>query len=110
MLVPVVVRDAGDAFELVAGFHRVAAARSLGLAEVPVVVRDAVTEDADRAVENILSCRRRHDRIYADPVVMPTSRRQRLLPGGAPARDVGISASRGKSEAAAAAWVVAVRP
>src|SRR4051812_22215330 len=53
MLVPVVVRDAGDAFELVAGFHRIAAARSLGLAEVPVVVRDAQTEDADRAVENI---------------------------------------------------------
>src|SRR4051794_10586872 len=53
MLVPVVVRDAGDGFELVAGFHRIAAARSLGLAEVPVVVRDAETEDADRAVENI---------------------------------------------------------
>lgn len=53
MLVPVVVRDAGDAFELVAGFHRVAAARSLGLAEVPVVVRDADTEAADRAVENV---------------------------------------------------------
>src|SRR5215213_10007945 len=53
MLVPVVVRDAGDEFELVAGFHRVAAARSLDLPEVPVVVRDAVTEDADRAVENI---------------------------------------------------------
>jgi ParB/RepB/Spo0J family partition protein len=53
MLVPVVVRDAGDGFELVAGFHRIAAAKSLGLAEVPVVVRDAETEDADRAVENI---------------------------------------------------------
>ena len=53
MLVPVVVRDDGDGFELVAGFHRIAAARSLGLAEVPVVVRDAETEDADRAVENI---------------------------------------------------------
>ncbi len=53
ILVPVVVRDDGDGFELVAGFHRVAAARSLGLAEVPVVVRDAETEDADRAVENI---------------------------------------------------------
>ena len=53
MLVPVVVRDTGDSFELVAGFHRIAAARSLGLVEVPVVVRDAVTEDADRAVENI---------------------------------------------------------
>jgi ParB/RepB/Spo0J family partition protein len=54
MLVPVVVRDDGDnGFELVAGFHRIAAAKSLGLVEVPVVVRDAQTEDADRAVENI---------------------------------------------------------
>jgi ParB/RepB/Spo0J family partition protein len=53
ILVPVVVRHAGDGFELVAGFHRIAAARSLGLAEVPVVVRAAQTEDADRAVENI---------------------------------------------------------
>jgi ParB/RepB/Spo0J family partition protein len=73
MLVPVVVRGDGDGFELVAGFHRIAAARSLGLAEVPVVVRDAETEDADRAVENITSCRRRHDVIYADRGVMPTS-------------------------------------
>jgi ParB-like chromosome segregation protein Spo0J len=47
------VRNDGDGFELVAGFHRIAAARSLGLNDVPVVVRDAVTEDADRAVENI---------------------------------------------------------
>src|SRR5919106_4927497 len=53
MLVPLVVREGADGFELVAGFHRIAAARSLGLAEVPVVVRDAETEDADRAVENI---------------------------------------------------------
>jgi ParB/RepB/Spo0J family partition protein len=73
MLVPVVVRDDGDGFELVAGFHRIAAARSLGLADVPVVVRDVETEDADRAVENITSCRGRHEVIYADPVVMPMS-------------------------------------
>jgi ParB/RepB/Spo0J family partition protein len=53
MLVPLVVREDGDEFELVAGFHRVAAARSLGLAAVPVVVRAGATEDADRAVENI---------------------------------------------------------
>src|SRR5215207_1916269 len=53
MLVPLVVREDGDGFELVAGFHRVAAARSLGLTAVPVVIRDAQTEDADRAVENI---------------------------------------------------------
>ena len=51
MLVPVVVRADGERFELVAGFHRIAAARSLGLTQVPVVVRDADSEDADRAVE-----------------------------------------------------------
>jgi ParB family chromosome partitioning protein len=73
MLVPVVVRNDGEGFELVAGFHRVAAARSLGLTAVPVVIRDAQTEDADRAVENIASCRRRHDLINADRVVMPMS-------------------------------------
>jgi ParB/RepB/Spo0J family partition protein len=54
MLVPVVVRDDGESgFELVAGFHRIAAAKSLGLTEVPVVIRDARSEDADRAIENI---------------------------------------------------------
>src|SRR5215213_6661084 len=71
MLVPVVVRDDGNGFELVAGFHRIAAAQTLGLADVPVVVRDVDTEDADRAVENITSCQRRHDVINADHVVMP---------------------------------------
>ena len=75
MLVPVVVRNDGEAFELVAGFHRVAAARSLGLNVVPVVVRDAVTEEADRAVENITSCRRRHNVINADRDGMPTDAR-----------------------------------
>jgi hypothetical protein len=90
ILVPVVVRDDGDGFELVAGFHRIAAARSLGLADVPVVIRDAETEDADRAVENITSCRRRHDVIYAVRVVMPMSELKcptaRCEPGG----EVGI--------------------
>jgi ParB/RepB/Spo0J family partition protein len=74
ILVPVVVRDRGEAFELVAGFHRIAAANALGLAKVPVVVRDVETEDADRAIENITSCRRRHDAINADRAVMPTRR------------------------------------
>src|SRR4051794_20067634 len=73
LLVPLVVREHGESFELVAGFHRLAAARALGLAEVPVVVRDADTGEADRAVENITSCRRRHEAIYADRVVMPPS-------------------------------------
>lgn len=53
MLVPVIVRRVGDGFELVAGFHRAAAATRLGMGEIPVVVRDGETEDADRAVENI---------------------------------------------------------
>jgi ParB/RepB/Spo0J family partition protein len=73
MLVPLVVRAEGERFELVAGFHRIAAAHKLGLTEVPAVVRDAASEDADRAVENIASCRRRHEVIYADRGVMPTS-------------------------------------
>jgi ParB/Sulfiredoxin domain len=72
LLVPVVVREVDDGFELVAGFHRVAAAKQLGLTDVPVVIRDVETEDADRAVENITSCRCRHDRINADRVGMPT--------------------------------------
>ncbi|UUY05132.1 ParB/RepB/Spo0J family partition protein [Svornostia abyssi] len=50
---PLVVREIEDGYELVAGFHRIAAARSLGLTEVPVVIRTADSEDADRAVENI---------------------------------------------------------
>jgi ParB/RepB/Spo0J family partition protein len=53
VLVPVVVRTNADGYELVAGFHRVAAARELGLSELPVVIRNAESEDADRAVENI---------------------------------------------------------
>ena len=75
ILVPLVVRptDQHDQFELVAGFHRFAAARQLGLVEVPVVIRDADTDASDRAIENITSCRRRHEAIYADRVVMPTS-------------------------------------
>ncbi len=57
MLVPVVLThaaDAGDRFVLVAGFHRVAAAHQLGLSEVPAVIRDADTEQSDRALENIV--------------------------------------------------------
>jgi ParB/RepB/Spo0J family partition protein len=60
MLVPIVVcptqADVGATgfeYELVAGFHRVAAAGKLGLVEVPVVIRDSAGEEADRAVENI---------------------------------------------------------
>mgnify|MGYP001164787606 CR=1 FL=1 len=59
MLVPVVVQPAeGDValggwkFELVAGFHRVAAATELRLQEIPIVIREADTEAA-AATENI---------------------------------------------------------
>jgi hypothetical protein len=41
---------------------------------VPVVVRGAETEDADRAVENITSCRCRHDVINADLFVAASQR------------------------------------
>ena len=41
---------------------------------IDVDVRDADDEHGDRAIENITSCRRRHYAIYADRVVMPTSR------------------------------------
>jgi hypothetical protein len=105
MLVPVVVRNDDEGFELVAGFHRIAAASSLGLKVVPVVVRDAVTEDADRAVENITSCQRRHDVINADRVVIPMSELKcpavRYEPGG----EVGIRpwTDRG-AQTAAADW------
>ena len=60
MLVPIVVCPieadlgaTGFEYELVAGFHRVAAAYKLGLAEVPAVIRDSAGEQADRAIENI---------------------------------------------------------
>jgi ParB/RepB/Spo0J family partition protein len=60
MLVPIVVCPVeadpvatGFEYELVAGFHRVAAADKLGLVEVPAVIRDSAGEQADRAVENI---------------------------------------------------------
>jgi ParB/RepB/Spo0J family partition protein len=60
MLVPIVVcpgeanlAATGFDYELVAGFHRVAAADKLGLVGVPAVIRDSAGEQADRAVENI---------------------------------------------------------
>ncbi len=55
ILVPLVVKGSnGGHFELVAGFHRLAAAKQVGLDEVPVVVRDGQHTDTERAVENIV--------------------------------------------------------
>jgi ParB/RepB/Spo0J family partition protein len=81
ILVPLVVQAAGEGdgaprYDLVAGFHRYAAASKLGLREVPVLLRGerddhGIGVAADRATENITSCRRRHDVINADVAVMP---------------------------------------
>jgi ParB/RepB/Spo0J family partition protein len=54
VIVPLVVRPAGASFELVAGFHRFAAAVKLGMTEVPVVVREQEGTSADSAAENIV--------------------------------------------------------
>jgi ParB/RepB/Spo0J family partition protein len=57
ILVPLVITpDPGEdgGWLLVAGFHRLAAARQLGLIDVPIVVREHATEASDRSIENIV--------------------------------------------------------
>ena len=90
VLVPVVVRPSRDRYELVAGFHRFAACQELKRTGIPVVVRDLDSEDADRAIENIASCRRRHEAINADHAGMPTCGNCSLPGGVLRCRDVGI--------------------
>jgi hypothetical protein len=72
------------------------------MTDVPIVLREAESEDADRAVENITSCRRRHEVINADHVVMPMSELKcptaRREPGG----EVGIRARTDPGSQAAA--------
>ena len=53
LVVPVIVRAAGDDYELVAGYHRVAAHKKLGEANIDAEIRDVDTEHADRAIENV---------------------------------------------------------
>ena len=53
LLVPVIVRAIDEGYELVAGYHRVAACRQLGLDEIPVVVREHEGSSADSAAENV---------------------------------------------------------
>jgi hypothetical protein len=49
MLVPVVVRDDGNAFQLVARFHRIAAAQTLGWPKTRVTSRVKILELPERA-------------------------------------------------------------
>lgn len=75
LLVPVVVRPTGERFQLVAGFHRLAAVRELGptvMSEIPVVIRDGETEEADRALENIARKALRPDDEAKAVAAMPT--------------------------------------
>jgi ParB/RepB/Spo0J family partition protein len=53
VLVPLIVRATDDGWELVAGYHRIAACRQLDLPDVPVVVREHAGSSADSAAENV---------------------------------------------------------
>jgi ParB-like chromosome segregation protein Spo0J len=53
VLVPLIVRVIDDGYELVAGYHRIAACRKLDLSDVPVVVRGYEGSSADSAAENV---------------------------------------------------------
>jgi len=74
LLVPLIVCPKDGGYELVAGYHRIAACRTLGLTDVAVVVREHEGSSADSAAENVTSCRRRHEVTYADRVAMPMCR------------------------------------
>jgi hypothetical protein len=76
-ITPAIVRpvEEGDGFVLVAGHKRYAALRSLGRTQIRAEVRSAAAEHSERAAENIVSCRRRHETINADHDGMPTNRR-----------------------------------
>ncbi|HLB21089.1 MAG TPA: ParB/RepB/Spo0J family partition protein [Solirubrobacteraceae bacterium] len=54
LIVPLVVRPNGDHFTLVAGFHRYAACRSVGLQEVEITSREQEGSSADSAAENVV--------------------------------------------------------
>ena len=53
LLVPLIVRPVGGAYELVGGYHRLAACRQLGHTDVEVVVREHEGSSADSAAENV---------------------------------------------------------
>jgi ParB/RepB/Spo0J family partition protein len=51
---PVTLRPNGERFTLVAGYHRLAACRKLGITEIPASSREQDATSADTAAENIL--------------------------------------------------------
>ena len=53
LLVPLIVRPVDDGYELVAGYHRIAACLKLGLTDAAVVVREHEGSSADSAAENV---------------------------------------------------------
>jgi ParB/RepB/Spo0J family partition protein len=54
LIVPLVVRPDGQRFALIAGFHRYAACRKLGLDEVEITLREQDGTSADSAAENVV--------------------------------------------------------
>jgi ParB/RepB/Spo0J family partition protein len=54
LIVPLVVRPDGQRFVLVAGYHRYAACRKLGLDEVEITLREQEGTSADSAAENVV--------------------------------------------------------
>jgi ParB/RepB/Spo0J family partition protein len=54
LIVPLVVRPNGERFALVAGHHRLAACRALGISDVAVTLRDEDGASADTAAENVV--------------------------------------------------------
>jgi ParB/RepB/Spo0J family partition protein len=54
LIVPLVVRPDGERFTLVAGHHRYAACRSLGLDEIEITLREQEGSSADSAAENVV--------------------------------------------------------
>jgi ParB/RepB/Spo0J family partition protein len=54
LIVPLVVRPVGERFVLIAGYHRYAACRKLGLDEVEITLREQDGTSADSAAENVV--------------------------------------------------------
>lgn len=54
LIVPLPVRPTGNRFRLIAGYHRYAACKKLGIAQVEVTPREQEGDSADSAAENVV--------------------------------------------------------